>query len=307
MWQDYAVRYRSPNTEDIAGCAGLEPAASRRKLLACCVTDARCQGKSVSAEELPEDVAQKVVEQIAAIDPQADMRLDLTCPECHQRWNEVFDIVSFFWAEIDAWARRILREVNVLARAYGWRESDILALESGAPANLSGHGPSMTDFLTSLTARSFGTETAIRPRVASLFEPVRNGDVGLRDAPASQSVETAIHREVNVESDGERKMSHPAPALQEDRKVSDAKQSADESPVAAMVPPRGDSERRRTTVLADETREKEDKVVVAKVRPRKAPLSQDNADESEPAAPESEAFAPKHVPARTPAGFYQPQ
>ena len=33
-----------------------------------------------------------------------------------------------FWAEIDAWARRILREVNILARAYGWRESDILAL-----------------------------------------------------------------------------------------------------------------------------------------------------------------------------------
>ncbi|MFI5101917.1 MAG: hypothetical protein ACHP9V_00960 [Terriglobales bacterium] len=128
MWQDYAVRYRSPNTEDIAGCAGLEFAASRRKLLACCVTDARCQGKSVSAEELPEDVQHKVVERLAAIDPQADTRLDLTCPECHQRWSEAFDIVSFFWAEIDAWARRILQEVNVLACAYGWRESDILAL-----------------------------------------------------------------------------------------------------------------------------------------------------------------------------------
>lgn len=126
--RDYEVRYRPPNTEDIAGCAGLEFAASRRKLLACCVTDARCEGKCVSAEELPDDVAQKVVEQIAAIDPQADMRLDLTCPECHRRWREVFDIVSFFWAEIDAWARRTLREVHVLARAYGWRESDVLAL-----------------------------------------------------------------------------------------------------------------------------------------------------------------------------------
>ena len=128
MLLDYEVRYRSPNTEDIRGCAGLEFAAGRRKLLACCVTDARCQGRSVSAEELPEDVARKVVEQIAAIDPQADTRLDLTCPECHGRWKEVFDIVSFFWAEIDAWARRVLREVNVLARAYGWREGDILAL-----------------------------------------------------------------------------------------------------------------------------------------------------------------------------------
>ncbi|HSZ02854.1 MAG TPA: hypothetical protein VK788_25390 [Terriglobales bacterium] len=128
MVRDYQVRYRSPNTEDVAGCAGLELAACRRKLLACCVTEARHQGKSVSAEDLPEDVAQNVEEQIAAIDPQIDMRLDLTCPECHQRWKEVFDIVSFFCTEIDAWARRVLREVDVLARAYGWRESDILAL-----------------------------------------------------------------------------------------------------------------------------------------------------------------------------------
>jgi hypothetical protein len=128
LFRDYEVRYRSPNTEDIAGCVGLEPAETRRKLLACCVTDARCQGTSVPAEQLPEDIAQKVEQQIAVIDPQAEMRLNLACPDCHQSWEEVFDIVSFFWAEIDAWARRILREVNVLARVYGWRESDILAL-----------------------------------------------------------------------------------------------------------------------------------------------------------------------------------
>lgn len=128
MVRDYQVHYRAPNTEDVEGCAGLELAACRRKLLACCVTEARHRGKPVSAEDLPEDVAQKVEEQIAAIDPQIDMRLDLTCPECHQRWKEVFDIVSFFCSEIDTWARRVLREVDVLARAYGWRESDILAL-----------------------------------------------------------------------------------------------------------------------------------------------------------------------------------
>ena len=27
-----------------------------------------------------------------------------------------------------AWARRTLRDVHVLARAYGWREADVLAL-----------------------------------------------------------------------------------------------------------------------------------------------------------------------------------
>lgn len=126
--RDYKVRYRSLNTEDVASCAGLEPAARRRKLLACCVTDAHSNGQVVPAEKLPEDVAQKVAEQIAAMDPQADMRIELSCPACAESWKEVFDIVSFFWTEIDAWARRTLQEVNVLARAYGWSERDILAL-----------------------------------------------------------------------------------------------------------------------------------------------------------------------------------
>ena len=160
----------------------------------------------------------------------------------------------------------------------------------------------MTDFLTSLTARSFGAETAILPRIASLFEPVRIGDAAPGEAPAAEPVETSITREVEVESDGERKMSHPAPALQEDRKVSDARHSANEGPVGAIVPPRGGSERRRTTVLADETREKEDKVATAKVRPRKVPLSgKENANESEPVLrSDSEDVAPKRVPARAP-------
>lgn len=128
MLREYEVRYRAPNTEDLASCAGLELAASRQKLFACCVTDARCQGKAVTAEDLPPEVTQKIVQQIEAIDPQADTRVKLSCPECHQGWTEVFDIVSFFWAEIDAWARRVLRDVNALARAYGWSERDILAL-----------------------------------------------------------------------------------------------------------------------------------------------------------------------------------
>jgi hypothetical protein len=126
--REYEVRYRLPTTEDVATCVGMEPAAARSKLLGRCVSDARYRGNSVATADLPEYVAQGIVEQMAAVDPQADTRLELTCPECQQRWKEVFDIVSFFWIEIDAWARSTLREVNVLARVYSWRESDILAL-----------------------------------------------------------------------------------------------------------------------------------------------------------------------------------
>ena len=114
----------------------------------------------------------------------------------------------------------------------------------------------MTDFLTSLAARSFGRETAIRPRVASLFEPVRTGETALREQHAAEPMETAIAREVAVESQGKRNVRNPTPpTLRGDIQGSDATHSADANAEAAALPPREDAARRRTTVLADETRE----------------------------------------------------
>ena len=71
---------------------------------------------------------QKIIDQMALADPQADVQLNLSCPACNHHWQSVFDIVSFFWSEIHAWAQRTLREIHALASAYGWREADILAL-----------------------------------------------------------------------------------------------------------------------------------------------------------------------------------
>jgi hypothetical protein len=127
-YEDYEIRCRPPNSEDLAACVGLDMAMSRQRLFGRCVIESRYQGEPVAAEQLPEQIAQAVIERIAEADPQADTRVDLTCPDCNYRWDEVFDIASFFWTEIDSWARRILREVHILASAYGWREGDILAL-----------------------------------------------------------------------------------------------------------------------------------------------------------------------------------
>jgi hypothetical protein len=38
------------------------------------------------------------------------------------------DPAEFLWAAAEAQARRLLLEVDALARAYGWREPDVLAL-----------------------------------------------------------------------------------------------------------------------------------------------------------------------------------
>jgi hypothetical protein len=69
-----------------------------------------------------------MADRFATSDPQADVQIQLLCPACSSTWEQDFDISSFLWAEIDTWARRLLADVHVLARAYGWDEDQILAL-----------------------------------------------------------------------------------------------------------------------------------------------------------------------------------
>ena len=54
--------------------------------------------------------------------------MQLDCPACALIWQSPFDVVSFLWSELDAWARRMLREIHILASHYGWSEAEIVAL-----------------------------------------------------------------------------------------------------------------------------------------------------------------------------------
>jgi hypothetical protein len=65
---------------------------------------------------------------MAEADPQAEVRIALSCPGCSNQWSSVFDIVAFLWGEIEDWAQRLLLEVHALASAYGWSERDIVAM-----------------------------------------------------------------------------------------------------------------------------------------------------------------------------------
>ncbi len=126
---DYVVRWRLPNSLDLLTVSGsLDTAEAHRRLLERCVLEARQAGEERSAAQVPPEVVEAMVRQMAEADPQANVQLSLTCPACGDAWQAPFDIVSFFWSEIDAWARRTLREVHALALAYGWTERDTLAL-----------------------------------------------------------------------------------------------------------------------------------------------------------------------------------
>ncbi len=124
----YEIRLRPPNSSDLMACVEVDAAEISKRLFTSCLIAASFQGNPVSAEQLPPEVVQTGIEQMAHADRQANLEIDISCTGCGHRWLEVFDIVSFFWTEIDAWARRMLREVHVLASAYGWSEKEILLL-----------------------------------------------------------------------------------------------------------------------------------------------------------------------------------
>jgi hypothetical protein len=126
---EFTVELRLPNSLDLAGIVGYAgPASPASLLFERCLLAARHGEVSCSADQLPPNVVEAAVEQMSRADPQADVWLALSCPTCCEQWRASFDILTFFWSEIDAWARRILRDVDSLARAYGWSEPDILAL-----------------------------------------------------------------------------------------------------------------------------------------------------------------------------------
>ena len=125
----YAVQFRLPDSTDIATIAAETDVQRARQQLFCrCVLQVSRDGEPTTADQLPDDVILAVSQRMAVIDSQADVQLALTCPNCAHAWEAAFDIVSYLWSEINAWAVRLLHEVHRLASAYGWREADILAL-----------------------------------------------------------------------------------------------------------------------------------------------------------------------------------
>ncbi|SOD63440.1 hypothetical protein SAMN06297387_110172 [Streptomyces zhaozhouensis] len=130
----WELEYRVPTVADLGAVAdtAADAAEARRLLAARCVTAAWRDGEPRPVEELPEPLPEPLVRRLAEAaeraDPGADLTLKITCPECGATTPAALDIASHLWTELDSWARDLLLDVHLLALAYGWSESSILAL-----------------------------------------------------------------------------------------------------------------------------------------------------------------------------------
>jgi len=128
--KEFTIQYRLVNSLDIIQLLKSKIPAGNSKeiLLQNCVEDVKKSGKNYRKSKLPAEIINAVEEEMAKTDPQADVQLNLSCSACNHQWQVGFDIMSFFWTEINNWAQRLMHEIFLLARFFNWAEKDILAM-----------------------------------------------------------------------------------------------------------------------------------------------------------------------------------
>jgi hypothetical protein len=131
--EGFDLRFRLPNSQDLAALVPYEStqgidAASH--LAQRCLIQAMQDGTPIPSDELPATVITQLADQIVEHDPQAEVLIGMNCAACGHAWQALFDILDFFWIELSTQAKRLLQEVHLLARFYGWREADILSMSA---------------------------------------------------------------------------------------------------------------------------------------------------------------------------------
>jgi hypothetical protein len=125
----YLVRFKAPSVDDIDYIDPSEDAEQQHaRLLERIVVEASRSGQPCAGRDLPEDVVAAIESTLEESDVEVATELGVTCEACGHQWSAPFDIASYLWKELERWAVRLLWEVHALARAYAWKESDLILM-----------------------------------------------------------------------------------------------------------------------------------------------------------------------------------
>lgn len=122
------LRYRLPNSADLAAVLRLDNVASARQALLGRCMIAYLGDTPIPLSEVPSNLIDSAAAAIAEQDPQSDIVFKNKCRECATVWRSTFDVVEYFWTELDAHALRMQDDVHRIAQAYGWTEDVIIAM-----------------------------------------------------------------------------------------------------------------------------------------------------------------------------------
>ncbi len=182
------IECRLPTSLDLAAIAGCDEVEVARHLLR-----TRCIRSADALDETAYAAAEAEIAERAGV---AALTVDLDCPSCGHAWSLDLDIAAFLWDELKAVAARLLREVDVLARRYGWSEREILGLSEARRYQYPGARGVSAGYFHLLAARTLGTAQRLGPVLPARFEPVQDwtspGDPAEeRLVPAARSPQAA--------------------------------------------------------------------------------------------------------------------
>jgi len=127
--QGHVIEFRLPESADIAIASGEEGDEDfTQRLLDRCVLACTREGNNVSVRQLPAHVLDALSQHMETLDPGASVWFALDCPQCATHWQAPLDIGEMVWQKVRAAAERVLLDIDVLARAYGWTEREVLRL-----------------------------------------------------------------------------------------------------------------------------------------------------------------------------------
>jgi hypothetical protein len=124
----FNILFRLPDSFDVL--KAMNNHEDSRKILTDCIVEVYHQDKKSTVDAFTEEIWDALNERMADEDPQADIRMNISCPVCLSQWEATFDIMSYLWTEINNWALRVMQEVCLLARSFGWSEQDILNMSA---------------------------------------------------------------------------------------------------------------------------------------------------------------------------------
>jgi len=125
----YQGCFRLPTGADqaqIAALAQVDLEAAEQALIDRCLSAVSYHDQTL--ERLPETLNAALADQMAQLDPQAELSIQMDCPICSTAFETLLDMAQFLAAEIANHSRLLNREIHTLALYYHWSEAEILHL-----------------------------------------------------------------------------------------------------------------------------------------------------------------------------------
>ena len=126
----YRVTFRVPNGADqeaVGAVAEQSVDAAAEFVMRRCIEQI-VPGVQENSGALPAVVLRELPSKMATLDPQAELLLDLKCPECAIEFVAPFDAADYICRELAMDEKGFYREVHALSWHYHWTEEAILGL-----------------------------------------------------------------------------------------------------------------------------------------------------------------------------------